>query len=64
MAASLTPAQRRRGGREGGRARAVRIREDVIERFEREGRLGYWLAYCAGRHALKVARQAARKAAA
>jgi molybdenum-dependent DNA-binding transcriptional regulator ModE len=63
MALSLTAEQRRRGGREGGKARAVRIREDVIERYEREGRLGYWLAYCAGRHASKVARQAAARKA-
>ncbi len=63
MAQSLTLEQRQRGGREGGRARAVCIREDVITRFEKLGRDGYWLAYSAGRHALKVARQAAARKA-
>jgi hypothetical protein len=57
----ITPAQRRQWGREGAKARTVRIHEDVIERFEKHGRQGYWLAYCAGREALKKATYAAQR---
>ena len=59
MQKQRTPAQSRKWGREGGKARAAVHHEHVIERFESHGRHGYWLAYCAGRHALKVARQRA-----
>lgn len=63
LKATASSAQRAAWGREGARARTVRIHEDVIERFEKHGRQGYWLAYTAGRHALKKARLRAKEKA-
>lgn len=61
MQRQRTPEQSRRWGREGGKARAAVHHEHVIEQYEKHGRHGYWLAYCAGRHALKVATLRAKR---
>ena len=63
MQRQRTPEQAREWGKQGGVARGAVLREHVIERYEREGRQGYWLAYCAGRHALKVENQRQRPGA-